>query len=112
MSNHASASEHVEGASRPSNPDAYYYEIDLTGILTGQSFMEVMMNKSFKHLAGEERRTAIKESLGEAEHKLKEHRTAIEESLGEAEHNLQNHSKSIELLEEKIFILKRFLSGA
>ena len=52
------------------------------------------MQKSFKHLAGDERRTAFKESLGEAEHKLKE--------------NL----KSIKLLEEKIAILKRFLSDA
>ncbi len=52
------------------------------------------MEKSFKHLAG------------------KEHRTAIEMSLGEAERNLQEHSKGIKLLERKIVILKRFLSGA
>ena len=52
------------------------------------------MEKAFKHLAGDERRTAIEEALGDTEHKLKE--------------NL----KTIKLLEEKITILKRFLSDS
>ena len=82
-----------DGASRPSN-SATFYDIDMTGVCTSQSLMEQCMQKSFKHLAGDERRTAFKESLAEAEHKLKE--------------NL----KSIKLLEEKIAILKRFLSDA
>ncbi len=50
------------------------------------------MQKLFKHLAGDERRIAFKESLAQAEHKLKE------------------KLKSSKLLEEKIVILKRFLS--
>ena len=44
------------------------------------------MEKTFKHLAGDERRTAIEEALGDTEHKLKE--------------NL----KTIKLLDEKIII--------
>ena len=80
-------------ATRPSN-SATFYEIDMTGVHTSQSLIEQFLQEPFKHLAGDERRTAIKESLGEAEHKLKE--------------NLS----SIKLLEEKIAILKRFLSDA
>ena len=82
-----------DGASRPSN-SATFYDIDMTGVCTSQSLMEQSMQKTLKHLAGDERRTAFEESLGEAEHKLKE--------------NL----KSIKLLEGTIAILKRFLSGA
>ena len=66
----------------------------MTGVRTSQSLMEALLQKSFKDLAGDERRTAIAESLREAEHKLKD--------------NL----KSIKLLEERIAILKRFLSEA
>ncbi len=82
-----------DGASRPSNP-ATFHDIDMTGVHTGHILMEQFLQKSFKHLAGDERRTAVKKSLAEAEHKLKD--------------NL----KSIRLLEGRIVILKRFLSDA
>ena len=86
---------HVETkASRPSSNSATFYEIDMTEVRTSQSLMEAFLQKSFKDLAGDEHRTAITESLREAEHKLKD--------------NL----KSIKLLEERIAILKRFLSEA
>jgi hypothetical protein len=39
----------------------------MTGVRTSQSLMEQCMQKPFKHLADDERRTAFKEFSGEAE---------------------------------------------
>ena len=92
MSKHEGASEHAGKDSRPSN-SATGYEIDVTGLIS-ESLMEQCMHMKFKHLGCDERRPAIKESLEEAEHQLK------------------GNLKAIKLLEEKIVILKRFLSDA
>ena len=93
MSKHDRGSKHAAEASRPSS-SAVFYEIDMTRVCTSHSLMEAVMEKAFKHLAGDERRTAIEEALGDTEHKLKD--------------NL----KTIKLLEERITILKRFLSDS
>ena len=67
--------------------------------------------KTFKHLAGDERRTAIEEALGDTEHKLNENLKTIK-ALGDTDHKLKENLKTIKLLEEKITILKRFLSDS
>ena len=85
MSKHEGASEHAGKDSRPSN-SATGYEIDVMGLIS-ESLMEQFMHQKFKHLACDERRPAIKESLEEAEHQLKE------------------NFKSIKLLEERITVL-------
>ena len=94
MSKHDGASEHAAKASLQSSNSITIYEIDMTEVRTCQSLMEALLQKSFKDLAGDERRTAITESLREAEHKL------------------NDNLKTIKLLELKIAILKRFLSEA
>ena len=94
MSKHDGASDIADKASRPSSNSATFYEIDMTEVRSYHSLMEAVLQNSFKDLTGDERRTAMAESLREAEHKLKD--------------NL----KSIKLLEERIAILKRFLSEA
>ena len=93
MSKHDGASEQAAQAARPMNSETFC-EIDLTNVPLSKSIMEAFMEWKFKHLAKEERRTAVGESLAEAEHQLKE------------------QLKSVKLLEEKIRILTSFLSDA
>ena len=69
------------------------------------------MEKAFKHLSGDERRTAIEEALGDTENKLKDNLKAIK-ALGDTDHKLKDNLKTINLLEEKNTILKRFLSDS
>ena len=70
MSKHDGASEHAAKASRPSSNSATFYEIDMTEVRSSHSLMEALLQKSFKDRAGDERRTAIAESLREAEKKI------------------------------------------
>ena len=83
----------------------------MTRVCTSHSLMEAVMEQTFKHLAGDERRTAIEEALGDTEHKLTDNLKTIK-ALGDTDHKLKENLKTIKLLEEKITILKRFLSDS